>query len=342
MKNNDSHRGHDAPPPALAPPDHHGGLNRGTVAAGSGLLTTITGSVHSTTTVTTPIALGSGTYTLVDNETGASVVQTGSGDVRILELGTGAATFTLGNGNDIVTDLAGGAIVTVGTGDSRITLGGTGNVVTVGPTLGGTHDVTIINAGSGSAVVTAGDGTMLINAGGANNTITVGTGNDVINLAGGQAGRDGGPGCQPGTIAATTSVTADTLYLGDGTNQVFLGGSGNTIHDGSGTDRIFGAAAGNDSFVLNAAGGTVTVSGFSLTNGDTLDLTSILGGVSASTVLADLSAYVSLSSVTDAKHSGWIDSVLTVTGAGGTATVTLLNTGTLALADMVSSGALKL
>ena len=68
------------------------------------------------------------------------------------------------------------------TGDASINLGGVGNTISVGPTNGGSHDISVINAGHGTATVTAGDGNVVVNAGGADNTITVGTGIDDINL----------------------------------------------------------------------------------------------------------------------------------------------------------------
>lgn len=279
---------------------------------------------------------GDGNHVLLDNETNA-VITAGNGNNRITEIGTGA-TIAAGNGNNDITDLTGGAIVTTGTGDAFINLGGVGNTITVGPTSGGTHDVTFINAGSGTATVNAGNGNMVIDAAGAGNTITAGDAIDEINL--GRMLPGFGEGCGEfdgrgvGTSSATIPVTADKVTLGNGTNAVFLGGSGNTIYDGSGTDTISGAAGGNDTFVINAAGGTETVSGFSLTNGDVLNLTSILAGVSLAHDLSNLGSFVALATQTDARHSSWTDTVLTIKGGGGSATVTLLNTGSLTLAGL--------
>jgi hypothetical protein len=318
-------------------------MNHGTVAAGSGRLITLGGTIRTTTTVTTPIALGDGNHILIDNETDA-VITSGTGDNRITEFGTGA-TITLGNGDNSVTDPAGGAIVTTGTGDSVVNLGGVGNTVTVGPTNGGSHDFSFINAGSGTATVTAGNGNVVVNAAGADNTITVGTGIDQINLgrmvphgfgSGFGPGIGMAPGCDDmggsGTSSATIPVTADKVTLGNGTNAVFLGGSGNTIYDGSGTDTISGAASGDNTFVINAAGGTDTIAGFSLTNGDVLNLASILAGVSLTP--DNLSTFVDVVTQTDPRHSSWTDTVLTIKGNSGTATVTLLNTGSLTLAGL--------
>lgn len=294
-------------------------------AAGSGTLTTGTGTTATTTTVITPISLGDGTHRLVDNEVNA-VITGGTGNNTITELGTGAV-ITLGGGNNVVYDRAGTATVTTGVGNQVIELGGTGNNVTVGNTLGGTTDTTSIEAGSGGATVIAGNGNINVTASGAGNNITVGTGNDVINL-GNYEGNERG-------VATTAPITADTVHLGNGTNQVFLGGSGNTIYDGTGTDTIKGAAAGNDTFVINVGGGNVNISGFSLTNGDKLDLSSILPGAA----LATLGASVTVASQADALHATWTDTLLTIAGTGGTAHVTLLNTGAtpLTLANLSTS-----
>jgi hypothetical protein len=55
--------------------------------------------------------------------------------------------------------------------------------------------------------------------------------------------------------AATLPVTADIVNLGNGTDAVFLNGSGNTIYVGYSTDMIHAANTGDNTFVLNAAGG---------------------------------------------------------------------------------------
>lgn len=296
---------------------HHG--HGGTIAAGGGTLTLAGVS----TAVTTPITFGDGDYTLLDNEAGA-VITGGNGNDSVTEIATGA-TITLGNGDMTINAPAGGAIVTAGTGDMAIALGGTGNSVTVGPTNGGTADVTFIRAGSGDATVIAGDGNMIISAAGANNSITVGTGNDIIHLNGGDDDE------------GSTSITASSLTLGDGTNLVFLEGNGDTIRDGAGTDRIMAVEASNERFVVNAAGGTIEIAGFTTTNGDVLDLSAILAGAAVAANLSNLGDFVTLATAPDSRHAAWTDTTLTITGPGATASVTLVNAGTLALADLIAS-----
>ncbi len=310
------------------------------VASGGGLLTTGTGSGKVTVAVTTPIALGDGNHRLIDNEINA-VITGGNGNNTIIEFGAGAS-IAMGNGNTVIRDAAGSADIIAGTGDQSIELGGTGNSVTVGDTMGGAHDRTEIQAGSGGATVIAGNGNMEISASGANNSVSVGTGNDIIVLGnpGGGHGEDRRHGHMP--AATATPVTADTVNLGNGVNLVFLGGSGNIIRDGNGTDTIFATAAGNDSFLLNGAGGTDTIGGFSLTNGDKLDLTQILAGTSLAADLSNLGGFVTVGSQADLRHAGWIDTTLSIAGTVGTANVTLLNTGSMTLANLVSAGSLVL
>lgn len=292
--------------------DHH---RNSIPAIGTGTLIDNTTNTSQTVTGVNPITWVAGNYTLNDNQT-SEVIIGGSGNNVVNEYGANAS-ITLGNGNNVVHDSAGGTTVVTGNGDQNIELGGTGNKVTVGNTLGTATDKTSIDAGSGGATVTAGDGNVHVSATGANNNITVGTGNDVVNLGHYEGSEHG--------VATTAPITTDTVHLGNGTNQVFLGGSGNTIYDGTGTDTIQGAAAGNNTFVINAGGGNVNINGFSLTNGDKLDLSSILSGTGAT--LATLGTFVTVASQTDATHSSWTDTVLTVAGTGGTAHVTLLNTG---------------
>ena len=55
-----------------------------------------------------------------------------------------------------------------------------------------------------------------------------------------------------------------------------FGGTGNTFYDATGTDTIIGTPGGNDTFVLNAGGGTLTINGLSTIDGDMLDVSQIL------------------------------------------------------------------
>ena len=91
------------------------GPNHGTIAAGSGKLINIVGTVKTTTTVTPPILLPSGNDILLDNEARA-VITGGDGNNRI----------TLGSGNDIV--------IAKGGGSDTVTLLHTGTLTLAGLT----------------------------------------------------------------------------------------------------------------------------------------------------------------------------------------------------------------
>jgi Ca2+-binding RTX toxin-like protein len=268
----------------------------------------------------TPIPLGSTTHvTLVQNN---ATLTYGNGNYDISVTGTGE-NITVGNGNSEISGPQGASTVTTGTGRQEIFLTGTNNVITVGDNT--TTGVTEIFAGTGSDHVTAGAGSVYIVGSGNADTITVGNGNDTI----------------VETAHSGVTVGINLVTLGSGNDAVFLGGSGNTVRLGSGTDRVVGGT-GLDTFVVNAAGGTDTISNFSLTNGDTLDLTKILSTASLAHDLSNLGSFVTLASVVDTAVSTGLDTKLTITGGGGSASVTLLNSGPMALTDLVSHGSLVL
>jgi hypothetical protein len=121
---------------------------------------------------------------------------------------------------------------------------------------------------------------------------------------------------------------------------VFLTGSSNFVVDGSGTDRII-AGSGNDTFMPNAAGGSVTVENFNST--DHLNLQFILDGLSLTPTEAGLSNNIS---VTEQAHSlcglHWSDTLITVTGLSGTAHIDLENYSAGGLAGLLSHNILVL
>ncbi len=135
-------------------------------------------------------------------------------------------------------------------------------------------------------------------------------------------------------------VTKDTITLGGGTNLVFLGGSGNTVDDGSGNDTIIGNRVGNHTFVTNAAGGTETILGFTPTNGDKLDLSQLLAGTDVAVDGSNLASFVTLTQQQDGWQRAATDTVLSVKGTTASASITLLNTGTLTLSSLVSDGSI--
>ena len=290
-------------------------------------------------TVTSPASLGDGNFNVVNSQANASIT-VGNGNSTILETAAGA-TVTAGNGNDRITDLAGSASVTVGTGDQRILLGGTGNKVVVAGNAGGAFELTEINAGQGNDAVTGGAGNYAVAASGGGNTISLGAGLGAVTVSGvGNTVTTGSGTHVIATHDSSSLITADTINLGGGTNLVFLGGSGNTVNDGGGNDMIIGSRVGNDTFVTNATGGTETIAGFTLTDGDKLDLSALLAGTGALADGSNLSSFVTLAQQPDARHPSTTDTVLTVKGTAASASITLLNTGTLNLTDLVTNGSI--
>ena len=268
-----------------------------------------------------PTTSVSGTHVnLVQN---SAVLSYGAGNYDISVKGTGE-TITLGAGNSEVSGPTGSSTITIGDGRQEVLLTGTGNTITVGNNT--TTGVTEILAGSGQEHVTAGNGAVYIVGSGSSDVVSVGNGNDTVI----ETARNGG-----------TSVGLTSVTLGSGTDAVFLGGNGNTVVMGAGVDRIYGGAGG-DSFVVNALGGTDTISNFTLTNADTLNLTQILSGAALAHDLSNLSSFISLSSVIDTKVASGYDTSLTITGTSGTAHVTLLNTGAITLANLVGDNSLVL
>lgn len=279
------------------------------------------------------ISLGSGDHQLIDNQSGITI-SAGDGNNTITESGTNDL-ISLGNGNNIIKAIAGGNTVVTGTGDQTINLNHGNNSVTVGGNAGGATDMTTILAGTGATghnVVVTGDGNMTVVAGGYSNSVTVGTGTTLVKLA--------------GVVGANAAATADTVVLGNGNNTLYIGGNGNLIQTGSGTDTIYAnynGASYNDRFVLDAAGGTQTLFGFTLTNGDVLDLTHILADAGVASDLSNLGDFVGVATQIDATYPQFTDTVLTVRGSGGTDTITLANTGGgIGLSDLVSHGSLAL
>jgi hypothetical protein len=270
--------------------------------------------------------LGNGRHVLVNDQIDA-VITAGNGNDLIVE-GAADASITLGDGNSDVIDMAGAATVVVDNGNEVIALGGTGNHVTVGDTVCGDTGSTMISAGDGDDTVVAGNGSITVAATGADNNVTLGNGHDTIVLGGGMS--DG---------SSTVPVTNDTVNLGTGTSLLFLGGSGNTVTSSGGTDTIRAVVGIDNTFVVSATGGSEKISGFSLTNGDEINLTRALAGVDLAQDLSNLGSYVSVMTKTVGSA---VDTILKITGGSATERVTLVNSGTITLSDLTGHNSLIL
>jgi hypothetical protein len=159
--------------------------------------------------------------------------------------------------------------------------------------------------------------------------VTVGKGNDTIGL--GIGGTSGSGSVVP--------VTNDTVNLGAGSNMLFLGGSGNSVVSSGGTDVINAFGGIDNTFVVSATGGLERISGFSPTNGDTLNLTKALAGIDLAYDLPNLGTYISVGAKT---IGSGIDTILKIYGSDATATVTLVNSGAITLTQLISHDSLIL
>ncbi len=185
----------------------------------------------------------------VSGAQGNTAISLGNGNDTI-SVGGYYDTITLGNGNDSITGPQGNATVTIGTGSDNVTLGGYNNSVHAGSTSG----TDVINAGLGDEVIIGGNGNFTITAGGYGDNVTLGNGTDFVTGMQGSA----------------------NISTGAGNDTIVLSGYGSTVNAGGGMNFITGGA-GNDTFYLPTAGsGLDTISNFSLTNGDVLNLTAAL------------------------------------------------------------------
>lgn len=227
-------------------------------------------------------------------------------------------------------------------GDLSVTPGPSGNVVIQNTNIGSGTVVTIPASNgdpAGAATVTAEPGSITLQAGGGSYSVGIAEDVDAVGVAAvsgtGNTVTSGSGAHAVITRDAVAGLTSSTITLGSGSDIVFLGGGGNVVDAGGGDNVIVGSQTGNDRFVTGAAGASDTVYGFSLTNGDKLDLSAALAGTGASADGSNLASFVDASQAANQANT-----VLTVNGAGGTATITLANTGPVTIPDLVSQGSI--
>jgi hypothetical protein len=220
----------------------HAGQGNANVYAGSGNVTIYLGGYYNN------VSGGNGNDS-VSGALGNTAISLGNGNDAI-SVGGYYDTVTLGNGNDSIAGPQGDATVTIGTGSDNVSLGGYDNSVHAGSTTG----TDVINAGLGDAVIIGGNGNFTITAGGYGDNVTLGNGTDVVTGMQGLA----------------------NITTGAGNDTIVLSGYGSTVNAGGGMNFITGGQ-GNDTFFLPTANtGLDTITNFSLTNGDSLNLTQAL------------------------------------------------------------------
>jgi Ca2+-binding RTX toxin-like protein len=113
--------------------------------------------------------------------------------------------------------------------------------------------VNLITTGLGNDVIYSGGSSDFIDAGGGKNTIFAGEGNNRI------VSRDGNDVIYAG-------AGNDTIYSGKGNDTIYAGAGNNVINAGTGRDSLYLGSTGKDKLILEAGGGSVTVTGFNITS----------------------------------------------------------------------------
>ncbi len=174
---------------------------------------------------------------------------------------------------------------------------------------GGTN--TIYGLGNGDTV-RVDSGTNTIFANGSGDTLAGGSGSDVIQAFSG----------------------GNTIKAGSGSENIRFAGSNNTIYAGSGSDTIADSGTNNRIVLAKAGSGVADLYGYVLSNGDTLDLRSLLASTSWNGSTSTLSNYIQLGlSGSDATIS------INTTGQAGSAShhvATLHGSGAVTLSTLLA------
>jgi hypothetical protein len=203
------------------------------------------------------------------------------------------------------------------TGNNDRATGGSGSKIIA------TGNTDVCTAGANSTVNLSGNfgiGTI-----GDSSTIAATGSNDTLNLSG---NHDIGTAVSKATVNVIGNY--DTVTVGDH-DTVTLGGTNDTLWMG---DAAIAFITGTDETIaIKSTGGNQTISGFSLSQRDHFDLSQILAGVGLKDDLSNLSKFVAVSSIAQ-------DTILTISGASGTDTMTLHGVGALSLAQFVANASL--
>jgi len=151
-------------------------------------------------------------------------------------------------------------------------------------------------------------------------------------------------------VDTTTSVTTTALnyingspfglsfLLGtSGADVINASGSFNTLSGNGGNDYLNATSGGNNTFILPTAGqGVATITGFSETNGDILNLANTLLAAGYIPLLSNLSNYLK---VTDSGNSTILS--IASSGSGSGVELSVLNgSANLGLSDLLSHNSL--
>ena len=227
---------------------------------------------------------GAGTYAVSGTTSGSDIsVGDGSDTVNVTGL---ADTITTGSGNENISYVGDSADITTGSGTSSINVTGSYAQITIGATPNGTtqivaagYDETITSTGVGNVSVTGptgystvrlGNGNDSIVLGGSSNTVTVGVGTSTINAGYGEA----------------------TVHAGGGADTITVYDYNNVLDAGPGMNFLNGGL-GNDTFYLNGPNqGLDTITGFSPTIHDVLNLSRTLAQAQATVDLTNVGNFI--------------------------------------------------
>jgi hypothetical protein len=97
----------------------------------------------------------------------------------------------------------------------------------------------------------------------------------------------------------------------------------------------------NETFLIGNAANAL-IENFSIANGDTLDVRALLSGAPLAADLSNLGSFVSVTGTTSDPFGNGTDTNVSVSGPGGTASLSLQGSGPLKLSDLVDGKALLL
>lgn len=227
---------------------------------------------------------------ILNGGSGNDVLQGGSGNDDLsggseadqLSGGLGDDALTGGSGDDVLLGDAGSDTLEGGSGDDTLDgsegadqlsggsqndhlSGGTGN-----DTLDGGSGDDLLNGGQGIDQIEGGSGHDTLNGGDDNDQLVGGSGNDVLSGDAGHDNLNGGSGNDvlqggAGKDYLNGSSGNDTLDGGDGNDRIYLGSGDDVATGGAGADRFVFRSGDLD-------GSTDTITDFSVSDGDRIDL----------------------------------------------------------------------
>ncbi|MFA7276076.1 MAG: type I secretion C-terminal target domain-containing protein [Pseudobdellovibrionaceae bacterium] len=212
----------------------------------------------------------------------------------------------------------------VGNGKSNIILGMSGTIYGMGgdDIITGNSSANHIYGGNGNDIVIANDGNDVITGNAGKDILYGGNGNDII--CGGNVVIVGNVADKPSFFFVDEEDGVDTLYGGNG-NDILIGGKGN--------DVIYGNSGADTFMFLSLLDGVDKIEDFKTSEGDVLDISSLLENYDP--VTDAISDFIRLTQSHD-------DVTLSIDTNGGgdnfTKLVVLDDTGTLDLDSLINNG----